>query len=35
VFKDTSDPDYQTLLEYIRESAKNKRKIGIGDHAGY
>lgn len=35
VFKDTSDPDYQTLLAYIRESAKNKRKIGIGDNAGY
>ena len=35
VFKDASDPDYQTLLAYIRESATNKQKIPIGNNAGY
>ena len=35
VFQDTSDPDYRTLLAYIRESAQNKRKIKIGNNAGY
>ncbi len=35
VFKDTGDPDYQTLLAYVREAAKNKRKIRIGDNGGY
>lgn len=34
-FQDTSDADYQTLLAYIREAAKNKQKIRLGNNAGY
>lgn len=35
VFRDTGDVDYQTLLAYVREAAKNKRRISIGDNGGY